>query len=250
MKIKIFGLLVAVALVGGLVVFAAHATGAYFSDSHAGAVTGTIGDIHVTCSGGASNGAGDFLNFSWPEMLPGVQYTATMHCQNTSASNPEDLYIKFSNLTALSALNSLGTYGAVTIDVNGTPVFQSNNLNDNLIQNGGAFSQTSEWPLPSQLLLASNLGPTATAVVEFKFEYASQLQSQPPAGAGDTVGWNTYPVLATAGNPSIAGDASSTYAQVTVNSGDGSGSGLPFQIIATEHGILPGASGGPAPILP
>jgi hypothetical protein len=252
MKIKIFGLLVAVALVGGLVVFAAHATGAYFSDTHSGAVAGTIGDIHVTCTGGATDPtSGAALDFNWSGMLPGVPYTATIHCQNTSASNPEDLYINFPNLTALSALNSLGTYGAVTIDVNGTPAFTSNNLNDNLVHGNHINMGVPDTigALPPQFLLASNVGPTASVTVTFEFEYASDLSSQPPAGQGDKSGWNTYPVVATSTNPTMTGDVSG-YAQVTVNAGDGTGSGLPFQIIATEPGNKPTDKGTVAPILP
>ena len=221
MKIKIFGLLVALAVVGGLVVFAAHATGAYFSDTQYGNITGTIGSIHVSLAGSSSSsGSGTQASpyvFSWPNMLPGVPYTQTIDCQNTSAANSEDFWMVFPNATALSALNNLGNYGAVEIRVDGTMVYSNNNLNDK--PNNGTSG------LPAEVLLASNVGPTASHVVTFSFEYASYMSTQ--GAAGQTVNFNTYPVPG----------------QVTVVSGDGTGSGLPFQIVATEPNIQPGVAG-------
>ena len=52
MKIKLIGLVVALVVVAGLVAVAAHATGAYFSDTHNGKITGTIGDISIKTGGG------------------------------------------------------------------------------------------------------------------------------------------------------------------------------------------------------
>ena len=209
-------------------------------------------------------------------------YTAPMNVQNTSSSNSEDLWIHFNNLTALSALNQLGTYGAVTIDVNGTPVFQSAHLNDNTargnsIGNGGA--------LPEWVKLDSNVGPSASRTVTFEFAYASKMWQQEPGAV-----FNQYPVLAVPGNECLNGDAywnGSAIQIMTVanegpsptslyptNSGAGtgtglpawsasytyyaqthvdhgvSGSGLPFQIVATEPGISPTDAGGSATILP
>jgi hypothetical protein len=61
--------------------------------------------------------------------------------------------------------------------------------------------------------------------VSFSFQYASALSTQ--ALVGTTADWNTYPQ---------AGD-------VTINSSDGTGNGLPYQVVATQHGITPGAAG-------
>ena len=217
--------------------------------------------------------------------FPGVVYTAPINVQNTSTSNSEDLWIHFNNLTALSALNQLGTYGAVTIDVGGTPVFQSAHLNDNTargntIGNGGA--------LPEWVQLATNVGPTASRAVTFKFAYASKM-TQPEPGAK----FNHYPVLAIPGNeylngdaywdgsaiqtmplsssgtasslypfmaggttPTLGGDGSFPYgasyvyyAQVTVEAGV-TGDGLPFQIVATQPGVSPVDAGSSATIIP
>ena len=135
MKVKIIGLLVAVVLVAAMVAVAARATSAYFSDTHNGQITGTIGEIKVDAGGGTSNGAGDNLNFFWDKMLPGVQYSATIQVQNTSSGNVEDIWLVFPNLTALSALNTLGRYGAVQVLVDGNQIYENHNLND--IPNNG-----------------------------------------------------------------------------------------------------------------
>jgi hypothetical protein len=229
MKVKIIGLLAAVILVAALVAVASGATGAYFSDTQNGKFTGTIGQIKVSLSGGSS-GSGtlaDPFMFNWPNMLPGVVYSQTMTVQNTSADNSEDLYLVFPNLTALSALNSLGRYGAVEILVDGSIVFQDNNLND--IPNNGTFG------VPAQLLLASNVGPTQSHVVIFKFEYASFMSTQEPGAV-----FNLYPVpLTGTQDPRNA----TGFSQVTVIPADGTGNGLPFRMVATQPGILPDAAG-------
>ena len=276
MKVKIIGLLVAVVLVAAMVAVAARATSAYFSDTKQRADHRHNRWTSASTTSGGAVGVGDGLNFFWDEMLPGVTYTAPMSVQNTSSSNSEDVWIVFPNLTALSALNSLGRFGAVTIDVNGAPVFHSNNLNDNLVRgnhiNLGVPDTTGA--LPTQLKLASSLGPTASITVDFKFAYASALSAQEPGGV-----FNQYPVIARLGNECLTGDAYyngsaflvntlgppypysgsgntntdpafTYYAQVTVRGGDAPGNGLPFQIVATEPGIQPGDPGSYAPILP
>ena len=265
MKIESFGLLVALAVVGGLVVFAAHATGAYFSDSHNGTLGGTVGNIKLSTAGGIV-GQDQGIDFAWNNMLPGVVYSAPMQVTNTSSSNAEDLYMVFPNLTALSALNQLGTYGAVTITVNGANVFQSTTSTTTR----SVATPSARAERCGQLLLASNVPANSGAVsVIFKFEYAAKMTAQEPGGL-----FNQYPVLASAGNPCLTGDAvkaadgsisamtstsepymtssgasdSSTntyYAQVTVNPSDIDTSGLPFQIVATEPGIAPNTPGMP-----
>jgi hypothetical protein len=151
-----------------------------------------------------------------------------MNVQNTSAGNSEDLYLAFPNATALSALNSLGGYGAVTVYVDGNVIYQNNNLND--------FDNNGTSGLPAQLQLASNVGPSQSHTVVFRFEYASKMKTQEPGGV-----FNKYPVLLGSG---VQDPRNATgYAQKTVNPTDLTGNGLPFQIIATQVGILPGAGG-------
>jgi hypothetical protein len=239
MKVKLIGLLVAVVLVGALVAVAARATSAYFSDTQNGKITGTIGQIKVSLSGGTSGDGttGSPYMFDWANMLPGVAYSQTMTVQNISpTSNSEDFWLVFPNATALSALNSLGRYGAVEIFVDGGLIYSNNNLND--IPNNGTTG------LPDKVQLASNVGPTASHVVIFRFEYASAMSTQEPGGV-----FNKYPVVLLPGQTQDPRYPDG-YNQLTVNPADGSGAGLPFQIVATQLGIQPGDPGSRPVTLP
>ena len=213
LKVKGAAIAVSVALLGGTAWLAAGATGAYFSDTHGGTISGTVGSVRVTPYGG-SGAAGTDLAFS--NLLPGVPQTVTENYQNTGA-DAEDVYIVFNNATALSSLNNLGTYGEVHLSANGTPLFDSANLNDR-VSTCGPLSPSGCWPLAGQYLIASNLPSGAAGTVSFTFNYASKLKSQGPGV------WNSYPVAG----------------QNTVNAADGGGSGLPYQIVATQVGVTPG----------
>jgi hypothetical protein len=133
----------------------------------------------------------------------------------------------------LSALNSLGNYGTVHLSSSGTgalgDVFDSQNLNDNGTTCPLGSTTTNHpfpcEPLPSQILIASNVTPGAGGSFSFQFNYASALSTQ--ALVGTTADWNSFP----------------QNGQTTTNLADGSGSGLPYQIVATQHGITPGAAG-------
>jgi hypothetical protein len=213
LKVKGAAIAVSVALLGGTAWLAAGATGAYFSDTHGGTISGTVGSVRVTPYGG-SGANGTDLAFS--NLLPGVPQTVTENYQNTGA-DAEDVYIVFNNATALSSLNNLGTYGEAHLSANGTPLFDSANLNDR-VSTCGPLSPSGCWPLAGQYLIASNLPSGATGTVSFTFNYASKLTSQGPGV------WNSYPVAG----------------QNTVKAADGSGSGLPYQIVATQVGVTPG----------
>jgi hypothetical protein len=78
--------------------------------------------------------------------------------------------------------------------------------------------------LKSQYLAVSHVAPGQSGSVSFTFQYAGKLKTQAPVGS-PAAPWNTYP---------IAG-------QVTTNAADGSGSGLPYQLVATQVGVTPGA---------
>jgi hypothetical protein len=211
LKFKGAALAVSVALLGGTAWLAAGATGAYFSDTHNGTISGTVGSIRVTPYGGAGS---DGMDLAFTNLLPGVPQTISVSYKNTGA-NAEDVYIVFNNATALSALNNLGTYGEAHLSANGTPLFDSANLNDR-ISTCGTLSPSGCWPLASQYLVASSLAPGAAGTVSFTFNYASKLTTQGPAV------WNTYPVAG----------------QATSDPGVG-GSGLPYEIVATQHGVTP-----------
>jgi hypothetical protein len=214
---RIAGFTVALGATASLVGFAATSTGAYFSDSAPGQISGTVGSIHVAVSGGSGS---TNSNFAFDRLLPGEPQTVTITYTNTG-NNPEDVYLAFPNATALSALNNLGTFGQVQVnDAGGNDVFDSSNLNDNATT-CGPFAHTGCWPLPKQLKVDSHLAPGASDTATFTFNYASKLKGQPPVGSTGT--WNSYPVAS----------------QFTTNSSDGTGSGLPYSIIATQVGQTP-----------
>jgi hypothetical protein len=219
LKLKALSIAASVALLGGTAFLASGATGAYFSDMHPGNISGTVGNIHVTpFGGGGANGT----DLSFTNLLPGVAQTVKLKYTNTG-SDPQDVYIVFTNATALGALNDLGTYGEAHLSANGNALFDSANLKDS--PSCGAFSPSGCWPLKSQYLLASNLAPGATGDFSFAFNYAGKLKGQAPAGA-PAAAWNTYP----------AADG-----QAVVNPAEGTGAGLPYEIVATQHGITPGS---------
>lgn len=228
---RVLALLGSIALLGGTALVASGQTGAYFSQTVQGDLTGTIGSIHITPS--------TTTDIGFTDLLPGTPQSVSVSYENTGSS-PEDVYLDFNDVAALSALNNLGHYGSVTITSSGWGavgnVFASTNLNDN-ITSCGFFANTLStqtfpgetgpgmncWPLPDQLLVASNVASGATGSFTFTFEYASILSGQ----SGDlTDPWNTYPVSG----------------QTYPGAGD-SGTGLPFQIVATQVGITPGQVG-------
>jgi hypothetical protein len=214
---KGIALLCSVALLGGATWLAAGTTGAYFSDTHNGTISGTVGSIKVTPYGGSGAESADL---AFDNLLPGASQTVTVNYQNTGR-NTEDVYIVFNNPTALSALNSLGTYGEVHLSANGNPLFDSANLNDRS-STCGPFAPSGCWPLKSSYLVKAGAAPGSTGSVSFSFAYASKLSTQ---GAGSAVPpWNTYPVAG----------------QVTTVAGV-SGTGLPYQIVATQPGVTPGS---------
>jgi hypothetical protein len=223
-----------VALFLGVTFFGLDKTGAYFSDTQSGTISGSLGNVHVTTSGGT-----DALDFAFTNMLPGDPQTVTANYQN-NGSVPEDIWIVFPNATALSAFNNLGTYGVAHLSANGTDLFDSANLDDNSTSCGAftpnmttvnGVSQPGCWPLLSKYLLVSGLAPGASGNVSFTFNYASKLTGQPAAGT--TAPFNTYPVAAGQWSPT------NTNGQFVVNSGDGSGSGLPYAIVAEQTGVTP-----------
>ncbi|MBW4033161.1 MAG: hypothetical protein HIU88_10930 [Acidobacteria bacterium] len=219
LKVKAVSLVASVALLGGTAWLASGATGAYFSDTQQGNISGTVGSIHIAAYGGSGTTGTDL---AFTNLLPGVAQTVKLKYTNTG-SNPQDVYVVFTDPTALSALNNLGRYGEVHLAANGTALFDSANLNDHLISGHcGTLDPSGCWPLKSQYLLVSNLAPGATGDMSFSFNYSGALKGQLPAGSA-AAPWNSYPVSG----------------QFTTVSGD-SGSGLPYEIVATQHGITPG----------
>jgi hypothetical protein len=238
-KSKVIALTASVLLLGGTAFIASGATGAYFSDSVSGGVSGTVGSIDLA--------ADSPLGINFANLLPGVPSTVQVNFHN-SGTSPEDVYLTFPNATALSALNNLGRYGSVTVGANGQgslgTVFTSYNLNDNgttcgPFSNSPATGPTSGcWPVPGQIQLASNVQPGSNEDFTFTFEYATALTGNGPAT------WNTYPASAQSYSQCVAAAGSGCdNDQFTVNPSDGTGSGLPYDLVATQVGITPGQAG-------
>lgn len=206
-----------VAALGTASVVAIGTTGAYFSDTKNGTVTGSLGTIKVTTNGGTGADNAD-LKFANP-LLPGEAQTVSVTFTN-SGTSVQDVWVVFPNATALSSLNDLGSYGEVHVTANGTPVFDSANLSDHS-SSCGAFSPAGCWPLPNKLKLASNVGPGNTGNMKFTFNYAGKLKNSSNV---DGAKWNMYPA---------------TDGQTTINDADGTGNGLPYQIVAVQHGQTP-----------
>ena len=217
-------LLGAATLLGGAWVVAAAASGDLFGHHDHDSNGGLTNTISITASGGSGRLSTDL---SFNRLLPGAAQTVSVNYRN-SGTGDEDVYVIFPNATALSALNTLGHYGAVHLSSTGTgsigDVFDSTNLSDNHTT-CATFSATGCWPLTSQYEIARNIGPTTSGTFSFSFEYASAYNKQAPSGT--TGYWNPYPVSG----------------QTTVLATDGSGSGLPYEIVATQPGVVPGETG-------
>src|SRR3974390_3463198 len=106
----------ALALVG----LAASTPGAYFTDVHAGAVTGTFGSVAVSVNGvavpaGDTTSGSDNMDISWNHMLPGQDKTIPYSVTNTGSAN-ESIWLAFDNSNGeWSNINQLGTYGHAAI---------------------------------------------------------------------------------------------------------------------------------------
>jgi hypothetical protein len=219
-----------------LVAFAAASigiSGAYYSDSKAGAITGANGTISVTGWGGSG---GNNLDLAFNNLLPGVAQTVVANFKNTGTT-PQDVYIVF-NQTALSALSNLGSYGEVHMSINGAETFVSKDLNDHPVDQGlvdymGNVIKT----VPQKYKVASDLAPGAIGSWSFSFN----LDGVRTTGSGGGV-WNTYPLVAS-GTPAGTGYPNdgniAGYNQHYFNATDGTGAGLPYKIVAVQVGQQP-----------
>jgi hypothetical protein len=97
---------------GAVLALTVATTGAYFTDTHSGQISGTNGTVTVTANGGS--GAGQ-LDFDFSGILPGAAKTATINIGNPT-SNTEDIWLVFNNDNSMwSAVNDLGQYGKFTV---------------------------------------------------------------------------------------------------------------------------------------
>ena len=220
-----------------LLLTATGATGAFFSDTQTGVVTGTTGAITISTTNRT-------LNFT--DMLPGVAQSQKLIYTDNSI-NPEDVYLVFPNASALGALNNLGSYGQVSVSSTGGAYFASTDLNDNSTS-CGAFSSSGCNPLPAVIKLQGNLASHASGTMSFSFNYASKL-TDGPNDAAENAPFNVYPVhgevwsdVANLKSDCSTATANSYWTQVhgyRVATVTGACTGLPFQIVATQVGATP-----------
>lgn len=224
-----------------LVAAASGATGAYFNDTANGQVTGNVGSIKVDTS--ASGGAGgDHLAFHLTNMLPGTKQTIAVHYENSGLNN-EDVYLVFTNAEALHSVNNLGHFGAVTIASSNGATFKSSNLADGLTATLKPITPNSDhcsstpnanvklspsgcWPVPTILKLATNLAPGTTGTMSFSFTMGARFKT--PAIEGKA--FFCYPLIQ---NPNTSTPTTQVCRPTTHHFG------LPYEIVATQHGIAP-----------
>jgi len=237
---KVAGFAGALAGSAALIAAATGATGAYFNDAKSGALQGNVGSILVATSD---------LNLNMQNMLPGTWNTKTVHYVNTGA-NTQDVWLVFTNAEALHALNNLGKYGEVTIKNTGTRKFYSVNLSDGetaalgpITQAGGHCTSTKStapstdvalttnesgptpgcWPLKDAIELASNVAPGHGGTMTFSFAMGPKFRNSAIEGAA----FFCYPL--------VQGSTEETQTCTTASPSYG----LPYEIVATQHGIEP-----------
>jgi hypothetical protein len=241
LRIKLGAIGTTFALAGALAIASSGTTGAYFSDTKLGGVTGTVGSVTIGTAGGVA-GVGQGISFVFSNLAPGKVQTATVTYTNTGTL-AQDIYLTFPSITALHALNNLKTDGHVYLVGGKTGgqnllYFSSSNLNDgrtdqNVLLNSCALDglqasfvsgNSGCVPLNYSYRLASNVAPGGTGTFSFSFNYPSTYGN--PVSVTGTAGltggglFNSFPV-----NEAYGPDAAEI------------GDGLPFQIIATEVGV-------------
>jgi hypothetical protein len=200
--VKVAGFIGTLGAGAALVATAATGTGAYFTDTQAGSISGTMGTIQIQAGDGGP--AATTINFT--KMLPGEAQAKTVQFKNTG-QNPQDVWIVFdqSHLgdhdhnTDTGAVNDRGTYAEIHIKSGSTAVFDSANLNDDSNSCPPGVGNPACNPLPPMIKLRSNLAPGASG--NFTFSYMPAAKYKNNQGA-----------------PEVS---------------------LPYQLVATQHGISP-----------
>lgn len=214
---RVAGFVAALGASATLVGFAANGTGAYFTDSAPGNLTGSTGHLRLNADSDTN------LNFS--NLVPG-EYQSQQVKYHTDSSTNEDVWLYFPDGQAYGlftgakggevAGGGLGRYGHLEVDnSNGDALFSSYNLQDvqdgvsgcadaNGHGSGPQATSVSDTPpycgVPHYMLLESNVPSGSYGSVTLKFGVTGRWTSQ---------------------NAAVAN--------------------VPFQLVATQHGIRPDA---------
>jgi hypothetical protein len=170
--LRIGGFIGSAGVTAALVGAAVSGTGAYFSDTEQGSITGTMGSIQLQ--------SGD-TQISFTKMLPGAAQSDTVTYRNNGA-NAQDVWVVFDEEalgdgSGTKGLNSLGTYGEVHVASNGTEIFGSKNLNDRASTCPPGEGDPACNPLPHMLKLVGDLQPGATGAMQFSFTPGAKFKN-------------------------------------------------------------------------
>jgi hypothetical protein len=204
--VRLAGFVGSVGVTAALVGVAATGTGAYFSDSKQGVITGTAGTIKIQ---GHDGSGADALGIDFTKLLPGEVQSKTVRYQNTGDSTqdvwvvfPQSFLGDFNSHTDTGLINDRGRFAEIHIASNGVSRFDSANLNDDSGTCPPGAGDPACNPLPHAVKVASNLDP------------------------GQVGDW-TFGFALTARNTGGQG------AQVL---------SLPYTLVATQHGVTPDQS--------
>jgi hypothetical protein len=175
---------------GALIANVVIGSGAYFTATQPGSITGNVGTVAVAISG---------QNINFADLLPGQVQTQTVNVENTGTGN-EDMYLVFDNANyAWSAVNDLGQFGKFVIS--GTTY---DNLNNKYAQgtpgSGNMSGACSTVPrnaiayLPHVISLGT-WTPGQTASFNVSFNFIACLTGNGPADLWSSVANDFSPAL-------------------------------------------------------
>lgn len=200
--IRIVGFVGSLGATAALVGAAASGTGAYFSDAKSGNIAGTMGSIKITAYDGGGANATDI---SFTNMLPGEAQDKTVRYQNTG-KNTQDVWLVF-NQSDLGDFDhstdnhKINDFGRFAeIHVKGNGTEVFGSKNLNDDANSCPPAGTDCNPLPSQIKVADGLTPGQVGDFTFSFTPGARFGN----GVQDLTILN-----------------------------------LPYQLVATQHGIAP-----------
>lgn len=185
--VRLGAVMTTLAAAGALIAGVVGSSGAYFTATQPGSITGNLGTVAVDVSGTAIN---------YANLMPGETQTQKVWVRNTGTGN-EDIYLAFDNTNhAWSAVNDLGQYGKFTINGNvydnlnnryadGTP--GSGVMSINPLSGCYNIPRVAINYLPHVILLG-----TLTPGQLWSFDVSFQLNPCMTGGQGATL-WGTAP---------------------------------------------------------
>ena len=208
---RVGGFIAALTASAGLIAAATGATGAYFTDSHAGSLSAGSGHLHLSIdsvSGGATASGPDNLALDFQNLYPTDYRTEQINYTTDSSVGNEDIWLVFPTDTAAKQnifdlfTGSSGSYGGgglgryghfAVADSHGGQAFSSYNLSsyspatDCVVTSdghavgteGAASDNAGAQPcaVPQKIKLASNLASGTTGHVALTFGL-TQRQTQ------------------------------------------------------------------------